>query len=40
MGTIRMTVKAIDWTMGDVVIYIKIRSSSCMIDRGDFITKC
>lgn len=35
-----MTVKAIDWTMGDVVIYIKIRSSSCMIDRGDFITKC
>ena len=36
-----MTVKAIDWTMGDVGhIYIKIRSSSCMIDRGDFIMKC
>lgn len=41
MGTIRMIVVPIDWTMGDAGnIYIKIRSGSCMIDWGDFITKC
>ena len=36
MGTIRMTVKAIDWTEGDVgKIHVKLNRGSCRIDWGD-----
>ena len=36
MGTIRMTVVPVDWTMGDVGhVYIKLRRGSCSIDWGD-----
>ena len=36
MGTIRMTVVPIDWTMGDVGhVFIKLRKGSCRIDWGD-----
>lgn len=36
MGTIRMTVKAIDWTEGDVGhISVALRGGSCRIDWGD-----
>ena len=36
MGTIRMIVKAIDWTEGDVgKIHVKLKRGSCRIDWGD-----
>ena len=36
MGTIRMIVKAIDWTEGDVGhISVVLRGGSCRIDWGD-----
>ena len=36
MGTIRMTVKAIDWTQGDVGhVSVALRGGSCRIDWGD-----
>ena len=36
MGTVRMTVKAIDWTEGDVgKIHVKLNRGSCRIDWGD-----
>ena len=36
MGTIKMTVVPIDWTMGDVGhVFIKLRKGSCRIDWGD-----
>jgi len=36
MGTIRMTVKAIDWTQGDVGhVAVALRDGTCRIDWGD-----
>ena len=36
MGTIRMTVKAIGWTQGDVGhVAVALRDGTCRIDWGD-----